>query len=386
MEKAKCFVFEGVKLECVQSRLLNSVIKREQEVLVITEFFQSVKSSKRLYQQNVSKVYTVNLPQELLCVRVIGKPLCISCHGNFFLFQFVQSNCRYIRFFVVDTDKGTLQIFDDSFRYFWRDFTSIGPHLAHISKDCQQILLGFHGHVIASRKWSKLLIVTKARSDHKDNLSDRFIGTQPCPVLNKLFQCIVFDHFNPSTIILALVDEFCSKCTFTIYDIEARAEIKQKVHRLGNRSVTITNSDSEDEEDNYFLLHDSSLILTRDGSKLILCCVSTDNTQKTWLKLFIYDIQSINFLYSHETVLPQLIFPMHKNQTLAWTMSTCDTELQLWRMQRGHVETDRLFCYRLRKPLELKSLCRSNILQNICIQSVKKLPLPQTLIQYLCFN
>lgn len=267
-----------------------------------------------------------------------------------------------------------------------RDFTSIGPLIGHISDDCQQILLRLHRHVIASRKWSKLLIVTKERSEHKDNLSVRFIGTQPGPVLDKLFQCIVFDHFNQSSIILALVDEFCSKCKFTIYNIEDKTEIKQKVHRLGNRSITVTGSDSDEEEDNYYLLHDASLILTRDGSNLILCCVSTDNRQKTWVKLFIYESQSINFLYSHEMVLPQLIFPMHKNQTLTWTMSTCDTELQLWRMQRGHVGMDKLFCYKLRKRLELKSQCRSNILQNICIQSLKKLPLPQTLLRYLCFN
>lgn len=395
------FVFEGVKPECLNGRFFNADLDRDAGILMIKEFFQkhiASDSATSILDRNNIKVTFIKMEEDYCQTRIVGKPVCIGCRDCLLLFQYITVDCRFIRFFLVDVLTGNVIYFEDTQRFFNRDMASVSPLESIVCPDKRTILIRLPQTVLTCRKWSKLMQVEYSQAPsrvqnvpnevNKDG-SFSVSGTASSCLRDRKFQAIAAHPIKPCLVFTAVVDEFCSKCKFTVRDVCSKSLILEKTHRLGERSRTYLESDSNsdsDEEETYFLLHQCTMASSRQGDIIALCCFVADNKQSTFIKLFLYETGTMHSVTSHVIRSEFVSLPLMKTEFFSPVMSICDESCSVCHFKRGSVAMKSLCTIRLPRPPNLMRLCRAIILRNTPNLGLASLPLPNKLLKFLRFN
>ncbi|KAK3096771.1 hypothetical protein FSP39_003097 [Pinctada imbricata] len=219
-------------------------------------------------------------------------------------------------------------------------------------------------------------------------------------------QAMAFHPFHCTTVVTAFVDEFCSKCTLIMYDIgngNEKSIVREVKHKVNMSAVhyhsTRDNNDDSDEaeEDKFFLKTESvSMAFCKSGEVLVVCIHAVNNPQPDYMNYYEsgYHHYSVKFLQFDPETLELLTSHSHnalmneEDSSLNALFTTCDSSIQLWDYNdgSGNLRIIKLMTAPLSKPINLKSLCRQKILQQVRMDRINHLPLPQQMLSYLNFQ
>lgn len=372
---------QGVKPVCVQGRFFTVMPFADRSRIIMLEFEQTKHHADQLCSKFADNMMVLELPKGLQREGIIGKLVCIGCRDNLFVIQYITRRCKYLRFLLVNSVDGSVQMFEDTHQYFIRDFHMSSPVECLISPDMTTFLFRLPQNIMTCRKWSKLIqgVVKIPKNSHGVT---EVIGTEDSFLRDRKFQNLVYDNNFPNTVIISLVDEFCSKCKFSVYNLTEKIETTNKVHRLEDESVG--DSDVDAEETTYYLLHQCSTTICRSGEILVLMCVVTDNRQRPYLRIFTYNTQTLCGIKKSNHKLTNIILPLLKSEIFSPVFTVCDLYLQVWQMRKCQPSI-KVYSSSLPKPILLKSSCRAVILRNIPKEHIDTLSLPVSLISYLKF-
>ena len=382
----KYSTFDGVHSVYCNNKIFTTKVDGERKQLVITEF---VPGDHISYVSDISSVCHVTLPDELCEERIIGQPVCIGCQDRLLLFQYLTSSKRYLRFFALDLEAEKISTFEDSDQFFNKDLFVVSPVECLISPSRQICLLRLPQTVMTVRKWSKLMQLRTLELNSPITPKNEILGTVPSKLRDRRHHMIAFHPHSEGRLVTALVDEFCSKCKFLVYDMPTSKVLMEKTHRLGERSLTVSEFDSDDsegEDSTYYILHQCGLSFCRSGELLTIHCTGIDSRQNAFARILFYDSDTLKGITSKLVILTTIQLPFSNSDVFSQIYSVCDSELHLWHLKRGKRPISCVLSVTLPKITCLKALGRAAVLRNVAPKYVLDLPLPGALLRYLQYD
>jgi hypothetical protein len=288
--------------------------------------------------------------------------------------------------------------------YFKRNFYMIGPLECLVSPNKKVLLFRLPQNLMTCKKWSRIQLATFDESFNSVEFKPAVADIHRCALQDRRFQALAFNPRNSAMLVLVLVDEFCSKCKFRIYDFIQAKEVFLKIHRLGDRSTTIhttkgqdldddnacTDTDSSDEDNTYYHLQQCSVAITRDTDVIILCCIVIDNRQTPYVKMYLYGSDDLHCVASfQQNVSGPISAPtirLLQDEPYTLVISTCDSTMAVWNRSLYTPTPKCVFVAKIPHKVCLKSLCRKVIQRHTDTSEICNLPLPRSLLDYLQFK
>ena len=392
--------------ECHGGKEIIANLDKRANHLQIWQMIQNPKGNKRLYAKEPNPgvlLYEGKMPVEdyrPMAACCIGQPTCIGHRGSLYIFQFLSKLYKEVDFFAVNVKTKEVKWFEDSLRYLRRNMVMETPVYCHISPDCKTLLIRLSQNILTRRKWSKVLMSTR----YGENESPRFNGTDDSHLRDCRDQALAFHPSKPGIVITALVDEFCAKCTLTMHDIsvpKGKEVVRQTRYRLLSRPAqqeSAENSDEEEEDRSSDLktVH-VSMAFCKSGEVMVVCIFAENNPQPPDYMNYYegsYQHYVLTVLQFNPETLDCLVKYCHDglynkiDSDFLLYFSTCDSEIQMWDYNdgSGRLRIQEVVRMHVHKPLNLKSLCRAQILQKVRTDEVSNLPLPKLLLDYLNFE
>ncbi|KAL3881623.1 hypothetical protein ACJMK2_028039 [Sinanodonta woodiana] len=367
------FVFEGAKLECLQKRFMNIELDTKKKELVIREFYQE-KDCHDICGQRTTTDNRISLPESMFTDkkdRVIGRPYCIGADGPVLMLQYITAQCKFLRFMVVNIQDGIVELLEDNERYFKREFHSVSPLECHINNGV--FLFRLPQPILTCHKWAKVLMFDSKTSQPETSGRSQIRGTTSSNLRDRKFQSIAFHPLKDGILLLALIDELCSKCKFSMFDMVNNKSVHQADHMYQTHMG--------------FFLHQSNMSFSRDGDIVVLCYVLTDSDQSGYIYLYFYDSSTLAQTGTYVHDLQSQILPVKASHLYTPVYSRCDSQLQVWYMDReNQAKRKNLFSVPVPRNNTLKLCCRGTINKYTDICDIHKLPLPSQLKKYMQYE
>ncbi|ESO83946.1 hypothetical protein LOTGIDRAFT_155249 [Lottia gigantea] len=395
------YVFHGVLAECTENRFIEITVDKNRQFLYVQEFF--LDSSMKITEQKC-QTQTVTLPDYFKLERIIGKPICIGCHGDLYIIQYITQSVKYIQFIALDTLSNYIQCFNDTQHFFTKDFASIQPLRCHISLDYSTILLRLPQDIETQKRWTMILKVKTKFPEKPVGLENEVIGTEKFEIRDRKFHLLAFQH--DGNILTADLEEYCARCRFTIHNSQTGEAILQKVHKKNARTCSgceqyISTGNSSDSEDDspleFYSILKCSMCFNRKGNILIIYSICVSNLYRIQCKFDFYDAETLEAVSIIEMDIVNSIVNAKSIKKLFFSaiVSPCDSKLQIWAYNCGSTSFTK--CTEVKMPLvnlcevpTLQMKCREVILASMNIADIKAFQklqtLPASLWKYLKFK
>ena len=395
MAHLKDYIFTGVKPKCVQGRWLETKIDSTHKAVVIHEYFTNQKSVR---------ICTALIPE---CVkeRIIGRPICVACYDDIFVVQYITDKNKFVRFFMIDSSKCSVQCFEDAEHYFHKDFASVCPVECLINPGLTKALFRLPQPIMSSRKWSKMLTATISSNPESIRDGVHIDNVHSDGLRDRKNQAVAFHPLHTGRVAHILLDEYCVNCKILLYDLSTKRNIIQKELKLifdadsvestfDGQDTDECESDSETDSDccqepAYFFLVQCNVDYSKNGEILALCCVvQSQDHLDSYARIFLFSSENLNLLQKQQYNLKEFNVKIlnDKRQLIAPVFSPCDSSVSPWLLERGlcpkPLDADLL----LPKRPYLQGICRSTILRVCRSENLSKLGLPAKLMNFLLFK
>ena len=398
MAHLKDYLFTGVKPKCVQGRWLDTEVDSVYKAIVIREFFTNQKSVD---------ICRANIP-ECIKERIIGRPICVACYDDIFVIQYITERSKFVRFFMIDSTKCSVQCFEDAEHYFHKDFASVCPVECLINPGLTKALFRLPQVIMSSRKWSKMLTANIAPSAERIGDGVHIDNVQSDGLRDRKNQAVAFHPLHTGRVAHVLLDEYCINCKILLYDLNTKKNIAQKelkltfeMHHMDSEKDTHepessdeADSDSDSdyscyEEPTYHFLVQCNIDYSKNGEILALCCaVQSHDATDSFVRIFLFSSHNLDLLQKQQYNLKDFNIKIvnDKRQLIAPIFSPCDSSVSPWLLERGMCPRPLNVDLRLPKLPDLQGICRGAILRVCRSENLSKLGLPIKLVNFLRFK
>ncbi len=270
----KNYSFPGVKPKCLQGRWLETKLNVTRDVLTINidEYF---------WDKESTQVCCVTVP-DCLKERIIGRLICVACHDDIYIVQYITEKCKYVRFLSIDGRNSSVHCFKEAERYFRKDFAAFSPIECLLAPGRTKALFRLPQPIMSSRKWSKMLSA---------NITLGLDGVRVGDIISdglrdRRNQGVAFNPLRSGQVTFVLLDEYCKNCTLAQFNINSKERSSRErkvslnpstVSRVAGGSSEADDSEADDDsltdEPAYYFLQQCNIDFCRDGEILALCCV-----------------------------------------------------------------------------------------------------------------
>lgn len=362
------YEFSFVHPFCVQNRLINSWINIGASCLHIIEF-----SSEGTTILNEDKIA---LPGRITGNRILGKPLCIGCRNNFYVFQCATATNKYIQFFSVDAETNTVKVFEDSTKYFPRTVVTIAPIECHISQDREITLLRLPQEVLRPNSYSNILIALNISNSETDTCT-----VLKSVLLDRQLTCVKFYPTKPQMLFCVHIDNMGLKCVLQKYDMTS-----QNLMDSDNHCINVLNSNRNGcvgSPDNQVLsLNQTTLNFNKTADLILFTCFPSE---KTFLAMYAFDTSTLKISFSVQV---NVNFKYDQKVLLSTEVSLCNSKLNVYKSQKSEHSMKKIASIDFPVITNLKSIVRTRILQDFTGDRLKYVmdSLPGQLQSYLTYN